>query len=426
MAQAQPGQGVGTSDPSSGKVVQATVIPGTFGSLRIRPFRWFWSANVGFFAAMQMQQVAQGWLVYEMTGDPLKLGGVSAATGVAMLVCSLFGGVLADRLVKRDLLLFTQASLGTIALVVGVLIATHQIQYWHLLAAALGSGAIFSFNMPARQALVAEIVGEKQLGNAVALNSSGMNLMRMGGTAIAGALLEVIGPAGVYFVMVGCYVFVITMMLMVPRIAVAPRRAKVSVLDDLREGFVYLFAAPIILTLIGAEFVLVLVGMPYQMLLPVFARDVLEVGPSGLGAMLSAVGIGALVGSLTIAALSRAPRRGAMLLGAGVLFGVALVGFAASPSFILAVVCLGFVGIGSSAYMALNNALVMGVVSPTVRGRVMSVYMFTFGLQPLGTMPLSAIASAFGAPVAVAIGGTILATAMSSIAAFRPAIRRLT
>lgn len=425
MQQGLPGPSSipGIPQVSSAPAVTPTV--STFGSLAVPGFRWFWLANVGFFGAMQMQTVAQGWIVYEMTGDPLSLGGISAAMGVPMLVCSLFGGVLADRVVKRDLLMVTQASLGTITLVVAALIAAGLIQYWHLLAAAVVSGIIFSFNMPSRQALIPELVGDRMLANAVAINSSGMNLMRMAGPAIAGVLLSAIGAAGVYFVMVGCYVFVIAMMLMVPRTQVGRGRIHAPVLDALREGVVYLFHAPVVLTLIGAEFVLVLAGMSYQTLLPVFARDVLEVGPSGLGALFSAVGVGALIGSMAVAALARLPRRGAMLLGSGVLFGAGLIGFALSSSFVLALSFLGLVGVGSSAYMALNNGLVMGIVAPAMRGRIMSVYLFTFGLQPLGTVPLSAIAAAFGAPLAVGLGGAILAATMSSLAIFRPSVRRL-
>jgi MFS family permease len=387
-------------------------------------FRWLWLANTGFFAAMQMQQVAQGWLVYEMTGDPLSLGGVSAGTGIAMLVCSLFGGVLADRVVKRDLLIVTQACLALIALTIGALVVTGVIQYWHMLVASVVSGVVFAFNLPARQSIVPEVVGDKYLANAIALNASGMNLMRIAAPALAGGLLVAIGASGVYFSMMACYVFVVAMMLLVPRTRPS-RTGRASVAADLREAARYLAGAPTVVALIGAEFVLVLVGMPYQMLLPVFAKDVFAVGPSGLGALLSAVGVGSLVGSLAVASLSRVRRRGLMLLGAGALFGIGLVGFALAPDIVVATICLGLAGIGNSAYFALNNALVMGIVDNAMRGRVMSVYGFTFGLQPLGAVPLSAIAGSLGAPVAVAVGGSLLVVGMVAFAVGRPAIRRL-
>jgi MFS family permease len=402
-----------------------TFHPGTFGALRIPPFRWLWAANLGFFAAQQMQTVVQGWLVYDMTGDPLSLGGISAASGFSMVVCSLFGGVVADRLVKRDLLVATQISLGIIALIIGALIASGEIRYWHLLVSALFSGAIFAFNMPSRQAIIPEIVGDRQLANAIALNASGMNLMRIGGPALAGAALAVISPAGVYFLMAGCYIFVVAMMLMVPRTKPFMGRRQVGVFADLRAGIVYLLAAPIVLTLIGAEFVLVVAGMPYQTLMPVFASDVLQVGPDGLGWLFSACGFGALVGSLGIASLARRPIRGRLLLGSGALFGVGLLGLTLSDSFVFSLFCLALLGAGNSSYFALNNGLVMGMVAPEMRGRVMSVYGFTFGLQPLGTVPLSAIAAASGAPAAYGVGGLTLVLAMAAVAFRAPAVRRL-
>ena len=413
------------NQPPQPAVRQIPFHPGTFGALRIPTYRWFWLANLGFFAAQQMQVVVQGWLVYDMTGDPLSLGGISAATGIAMVVCSLFGGVVADRVVKRDLLLVTQISLGVITLVIGGLIALGEIQYWHLVVSALLSGAIFAFNMPARQAIMPEIVGERQLTNAIALNASGMNLMRIGGPALAGAALAAISPAGVYFLMAIAYVFVVAMMLVVPRTKPESGRVRTGVLTDLRVGMVYLFAAPVVLTLIGAEFVLVVAGMPYQILMPVFARDVLAVGPDGLGGLFSACGVGALIGSLAVASLARQPIRGWLLIGSGALFGVGLLGLTISNSYLTALICLAVLGAGNSAYFALNNGLVMGIVPPEMRGRVMSVYGFTFGLQPLGTVPLSAIAGSFGVAAAYGLGGVILTAAMVAVAVLAPSVRRL-
>ena len=421
--------------PSLGPSPEVSVPPGrigsiqaglktTFDSVNLPAFRWLWLANTGFFAAMQMQQVAQGWLVYELTGDPLSLGGVSAGTGIAMLVCSLFGGVLADRVVKRDLLIVTQIALALIAASIAGLIVTGQVQYWHMLVGSIVSGIVFSFNLPARQSLVPEVVGERHLANAVALNASGMNLMRIAAPAFAGLLLAAIGAGGVYLSMVACYAFVVAMMMLVPRML--PRKSgRASVVADLREAGAYLVANPTVVTLIGAEFLLVLLGMPYQTLLPIFAKDVFAVGPSGLGALLSAVGIGSLVGSLAVASLARWPHRGLLLLSSGLLFGLGLLGFALSPTIVSATLCLGVAGIGNSAYFALNNALVMGIVDARMRGRVMSVYGFTFGLQPLGTVPLSAIAGSYGAPVAVGLASTLLVVGMVLVLTLRPTIRRL-
>jgi predicted MFS family arabinose efflux permease len=252
-----------------------------------------------------------------------------------------------------------------------------------------------------------------------------MNLTRIAGPAFAGAALAVVSAAGVYFLMAGCYIFVIAMLLMIPRTKPRVGRRQLGVIADLRAGIVYLFAAPIVMTLIGAEFVLVVAGMPYQTLMPVFARDELLVGPDGLGWLFSAAGLGALVGSLAVASLARSSIRGRLLIGSGALFGLGLLGLTFSDSFTLALVFLGLLGAGNSAYFALNNGLVMGMVTPEMRGRVMSVYGFTFGLQPLGTVPLSAIAGAFGSPAAYGVGGGVLVAAMAGVAFLAPAVRRL-
>lgn len=405
--------------------VSTRMLPGTLSSFAIRPYRWYWTANVGFFAANSMQQVGQGWLVYDMTGDALALGGVSAAMGIAMVICSLLGGVIADRVVKRDLMIVTQIGLAFASLAMALLIEYGLVRYWHALVASMLTGGLMAFNMPARQSIVPDIVGDRQMANAVALNSSGMNLMRIAGPAIAGFAIELAGIGGVYFFMSLCYVFVVIMMIGVPRIPARPGQGKMSVISDVRSCFKYIFGLPVLMMLIGAEFVLVLVGMPYQILMPIVARDVLQVGASGLGMLLSAVGIGALVGSLAVATLVKLPHRGWMLLGAGTAFGAGLIGLASASSFEVALISLGIMGIGNASYFALNNGLVMEMVAREMRGRVMSVYMFTFGLQPLGAMPLSAIAGAFGAPLALAIGGSILTLGMVLIGLTRPAVRRL-
>lgn len=396
-----------------------------FSSLRNRNYRWLWIGMLGSFNSMQMQTVVQGWLVYQLTGSSVALGLVSAASGLPMLIFSLFGGVLADRVEKRNLLLATQSTVGVIACVIATLIATNNISFWHVLVASALSGTVFSFNMPGRQALIAELVDGKDLMNAIALNSVGMNLTRILSPALAGALLAVIGIAGVYYLVVVSYICVVATLLMIPTGRKAVQKRSFTITGDLKEGLLAVRDTPNVFALMMIAFVPVIIAMPYQMLMPVFAADVLDVGPGGLGMLMSATGAGALLGSLTIAQVGDFRRKGLLLFAAGIVFGLALIFFAFSGSLWLAMFALLLVGAGSTSYMAVNNTLILTSVPQHLAGRVMSIYMMTWGLMPVGTLPTGALAATVGAPLTVAGGGAILAIFLLIVATMQPHLWRV-
>lgn len=396
-----------------------------FSSLKDHNYRWYWTGALGSFNAMQMQTVAQGWLVYQITDSPVALGLVTAAFGLPTLVLSLFGGVIADRVEKRKLLIVTQGSVAAIGTIIALLIATDTIAFWHLLVGALLTGAVFSFNMPGRQAMIADIVQGKDMMNAVALNSVGMNLTRIASPAIAGVLLGIIGIAGVYYLVVASYLFVVWTLLMIRVKANPAAKKSLGMRADLKEGLNAVRTSPVVFSLLFIAFVPVMVGMPYQMLMPVFAADVFQAGPTGLGMLMSATGVGALAGSLAIASMGDFKRKGLLLFGTGIVFGVALVLFAMSGSFIIAMIALLLVGAGSTGYMAVNNTLILTNTPQHLTGRVMSIYMMTFGLMPIGTLPAGALAATFGAPLTVAAGGAILASFLLIAAVFQPHIRKI-
>ena len=377
------------------------------GALSNRHFRAYWLGTLAAFAGNQMQFIAQGWLVYTLTGSALALGGLSAAIGVAMVLFSLLGGALADRLEKRNLIVATQIANGAIALVVGVLVLSGQIAYWHLIVASLGMGAIFALGMPGRQVFVSEIVGEETLVNAIALNSAGMNVTRIAAPALAGVLLTSIGVGGIYLLTVGCFVVAVVMMLQVPKSQVR-QKGGASILASVAAGLAYVWKQPILLPLIVWSGLLGMFGMSYQSLLPVFATVVLDVGATGYGALNAAAGLGALVGSLVIASLGDFQRKGAFQAGAALLMAVALVAFSASTTLAPALVTLAVVGAMNTAFMAVNNAALQLASAPAMRGRVMSVGMMSFGLMPLGALPAGAAADAYGAPLAVGVSAVLL------------------
>jgi len=380
------------------------------------------------FVGLQMQMLAQNYLIYDMTGRALVIGYVSAASGGSILLLSLLGGAIADRAGKRNLLAMTQAAIAIFTLVLAVLISTGAIEVWHLMAGAILIGVTAAFNMPARQSFVPELVGKRELMNALALTAGGMNLSRVAAPALAGVLIAMVGVGTVYYIKTAAYVVFVIILLMIPVMGHASSQSRTSVLGAMREGLVYIKHNRVILTLLVMALVPVAFGMPYVFLLPVFQKDVLNVGASGLGYLMSATGVGAVVGALFVASLGDFKRKGLLLLAAGVAFGISLVLFAflsSMGSFPLALASLFLVGAAGAAYMATNNTLVQSNVPDEVRGRVMGLYMMTFGLTSLGTLPAGAIADSLGAPVAVGAGGVVITLFVAAVALKRSPVRNL-
>jgi len=400
----------------------------TFISLGNRNFRLYWIGMFISFMGLQMQMLAQNYLVYDMTGRALVIGYVSAASGGSILLLSLLGGAIADRAAKRNLLATTQVAIAVLTLVLALLISTGAIEVWHLMVGATLIGVIAAFNMPARQSFVPELVGRRELMNALALTAGGMNLSRVAAPALAGVLIALVGVAAVYYIKTAAYAIFVIMLLMIPVMGHTSSESRTSVLSSMKEGLVYIKRNRVILTLLIMALVPVVFGMPYVFLLPVFQKDVLNVGASGLGYLMSATGVGAVVGALLIASLGDFKRKGLLLLASGIAFGTALVLFAflsSTGSFPLALTSLFLVGATGSTYMATNNILVQSKVPDDVRGRVMGLYMMTFGLNSFGTLPAGAIADSLGAPLAVGGGGAIIALFVAGVALTKSTVRNL-
>lgn len=396
-----------------------------FSALRDRNFRWYWIGMLAAFNAMQMQIVARGWLVYTMTDSSFALGLVTAGFGVSMFVFSLYGGAIADRVDKRNLMVITRAGTGVISLIITILIALGRIQLWHLVVSSLVSGVFFAFNMPGRQAFVMELVGKESLLNAIALNSIALNICRIASPALAGVLIKFIGLTGVYWVISFSNIMVVLTLLMIPPGKAEKPATRTPLFKDVMEGLGYVRDNRIILLLLLLGFIPIITAMPYQLLMPVFAKTVFQAGETGLGLLMSAVGLGALAGSSLLAFLGDVRRKGLIQIFAGFIFGGFLVLFALSPSIIPALVFLLIAGIGSSIYMTLNNTLVMTNTPEELMGRVMSIYLMTFGLMPLAALPAGALADIIGAPYTVAGGAAILFVFILFISVFTPQIRHL-
>lgn len=396
----------------------------TFDALRDRNFRWLWVGQLASSATFQMGGVAQGWLVYQLTGSAFALGWVGSGWSVSTLLLSLYGGALADRMEKRDLLIWARLAMILNTLTIALLISTGAIQIWHLVVNSFLSGVLFSFLMPANQALVSELVDREALLNAVSLNSVGMGLMGIFSASLAGYLVEAVGVAGAYYAMVGFYLMALFSLMKLPRTG-RGERSRDSVWADLREGVRYIGTHSIIQALLGLVLARVLFGMPYRTFMPKFAQEVMGLDASGLGVLMAAPGVGALISSLTTASLGDFQGKGKLLLTSGVIMGGSLFLFVNTSYFALILLFLGLVGGASNASMVMNNTLIQANCHSRLRGRVMSVYMMMWGLMPLGTLPAGAIADRMGVPFVVGLEGGLLALIFLGIGWLWPRMRRL-
>lgn len=399
-----------------------------FVSLRNRNFRLFTIGSLISATALQMQQLAQNYLVYELTGQAMAIGYVSASIGIALLFSSLAGGIAADRLPKRNLMMIGQLGIGVFALFIGVMITMGLIQVWHIVVSSIGIGIVAGFTMPARQSYVPDLVGETNLLNALALNAGVMNMTRIGGPALAGILIGMIGVGPIYYMKFAAYGIFVVILLLIPVTGKAVVSGSRSLLGDALDGLRYLRRDRTVLELLIVAIVPVVLAMPYVNFLPVFSKDVFQVGTTGLGIMMAAVGGGAVVGALGIASLGNYKYKGRVLVGSGLGFGATLMLFAFTAgigSFPLSLVALALVGAAGTAYMSLNNALVLTITPPEMRGRVMGIFMTTFGLMPLGALPMGMLADSIGAPLTVGGFGAATLAFFILVTLFRPSIRRL-
>jgi MFS family permease len=346
-----------------------------------------------------------------MEESPLALGVVSAAVAIPMLVLAPFGGVLADRMERRNLIIWAQALAISSELVILVLLLSDRLQFWHLVMSAGMMGCAFPLIMPARQAIVVTLVGKRGLGSAVALNMSGVNMTRVLGPAIAGFMIPIVAIEGVYMMNLSLYVMALLVMTRVRRVP-PPLEAKASSIgENLVAGFRYVWSNRLILILLVYGLVPLFLAMPFQTLLVVFAEDVWEVGSAGLGILNAAAGIGAVGGSAYIARRDGSAGRLRLMMLSAIAFGGLLAGFSASPWFWPAVGLVFVANIFGSMFGTLNNTAIQLLIPDNIRGRISSFLMMSFSLPLLGTLPVTALAQRLGAPMAVGISSLLAVVA---------------
>ncbi len=377
-------------------------------SLKHRNYKIFFFGQIISLTGTWMQMVAEGWLVYELTKSPLALGIMRFLHTIPVTLFTFYGGVIADRFEKRTILVVTQSFALVLSLLLYFLAVAGNIQIWQVGMIAFGLGVTNAFDIPARQSFVVDMVGKKDLTNAIALNSSVFNSARIVGPAIAGIILSRINVAACFLINSFSYAAVIIGYLLMKLPLKANRADQRNIRSATREAMKWIWQHGEVRTIFILVSMMSLFGMAYTALMPVFAKDILNIGPEGFGWLLTANGIGALVGSFTLAAYGHRIDRGRLSLSGLGIFLVCMIGFAWSRNAWLSGGILVLAGWGMIVFFATSNTLVQGNVSDSLRGRVMGIYSFCFiGLSPFGNFISGAVAKWLQAPVALSLGCSI-------------------
>ena len=394
--------------------------------LAIPDFRWIWLGSFASFTAMNMQMITRGWLVLRLENDsPSALTWAMVSFAAPMAIVSLLGGALSDRVPKKYLIIGSQLGNAALTFTVGMMDATDTIWLGALMALGVLNGSMFALNMPSRQAIISEIVPRDRVMNAVALNNSSMNLTRTFGPALAGILIAFFSTALVFYLVSIVYVFSALSVVRLSASGVYNNSPRKSVIADIKEGLRYSLGDQTLRGLIIMAFMPAMFGFTLFVLMPAWAREQLNVTSFDLGYLMAVMGIGALAGTLGLASLRKLSKRGMVLIVISVIWGFSVVGVALSVEFVSAIFFLIVYGLLNSLYMSLNMTLSQTYASPEMRGRVMSLFMMTFGLMPIGAIPFGEFAEVVGTGQALSISGLVMAGLTLAFAFVYPHFRRI-
>ena len=380
-----------------------------FSALTYRNFRLFWFGQIISLTGTWMHTVGQGWLVLELTNSPFYLGLVGSAASAPILLFSLIGGVTADRLSKRKILLTTQTMLMSLAFTLALLVSTEIVAIWHVLTIAFLIGSINAFDIPTRQSFLIEMVGKENLLNAIALNSTAFNGARIIGPTIAGIIIGYFGLAACFYINALSFLALIIGLLKMQLGSPTIKSARdTGIAEEFKEGLKYIFREPKAYTLIISVGIISFFGFPYITFLPVFAKDILKIGATGLGILMGFAGAGALTGAISLAIRGDFQRKGVLFAVAGITFSTALLILSLSTNTWLSCTMLFLIGWGAINQIATANSLLQLAVHDSIRGRVMSVFTLMFlGMATLGNFAIGSLASYVGTQTALGIGAKL-------------------
>ncbi|HLF79501.1 MAG TPA: MFS transporter [Dehalococcoidia bacterium] len=402
-------------------------LPGgtTLASLAEQEFRWYFAGTLAFFMAMQMQFVLRGYLAYELTDSASALGLVAISITLPMLLVAPVAGVIADRVNKKTLLIVSQTLAAVASFAVTALIVGDWIRFWHLLVISVVTGVVFSFNMPTRAAITPLLVPQHKLMNAISLQAGGQNLTRIFAPALGGLLIAPLGAGWVYGLTGLFFIMAVFSELRLPKHGLSTPSRGTNFLQEFREGLSYVTRDRLLGMLVVSGMLLPLFGFPVQQMLPIFAEDVFHQGPTGLGFLAAMSGLGGLAGAMVSANMDGQPAKGKLMFAGGICMAVFTIAFALAPFFGLAMIFLALSNIGQMLFQTTNNTVIQAQAPPELRGRVNSLMLMSFGLMPLGVLPITALADEVGAPTAVASSSTVLLLTLLLLFALLGAFRNL-
>lgn len=398
----------------------------TTRALRHRNFRLFFIGQIISLIGTWMQTVAQSWLVYRLTGSSALLGSVNFTSQIPIFLLSPLGGVLADRYSRRSIVIATQIASMLLALILAALTLSGAVKVWQIFVLSGLLGIVNAFDIPARQAFLVEMTGRQDLINAIALNSAAFNGARIAGPAVAGILVTLVGEGWCFLANGASYIAVIAGLLLIRVPPFEPSRAKTSALRHVLEGFRFVAKTTPIRALLLLVGLVSLAGMPYSVLMPIFADRVLRAGAEGLGILMGMSGAGALAGALILAARQSVRGLGRWVAISAAVSGGTLIGFAYSPSFWLSASLLAIIGFFMMIQMGSTNTLIQSMTPDRLRGRVLAAYsMMLMGMAPIGALLSGVLAEHIGAPATVAVGAIACGIGAAAFAFYLPGIRQV-
>jgi MFS family permease len=415
-----------TSDMAEEEAAEATEVrlPGRMPALHSRSFRLFWFGQMVSLTGTWVQSVAQQWLVLNLTHSAFKLGLVTTVQFTPLLILAILGGAISDRVSKRNLLLVTQIISLFLALILGTLVKTGVVQYWHVLLFAGLLGTVNAFYTPARQAFVPELVDKDALLNAVALNSTIFNASRVIGPALGGVLVASLGLALNFYLNAASFLAVIIALLFIKPRPAPERKEGENLWRNMIEGLQYIAATPRIATILALVGVASLFGLNFTTLMPLFARYVLNVGSTGFGVLMASMGMGSLIGAIALAFVNRGSLARWFIYAGAFTFTAIETVFAFSRVVPLSIALLVIVGFSSTLFTATANTRILSLTPSNLQGRVMSVYSLMFlGMTPFGSLLSGLVAQRFGAPPALAAGAIITFLFTLAVFIYRPTQR---
>jgi MFS family permease len=394
-------------------------------ALRHRNYRLYWYGQLASVLAQNMEGVAQSWLVLELTDSPLLLGLTGLTYAAPTIALTLLGGVIADRADRRRIMILSQGVAAAMFFLLATLIIIERVTLWQVMSLAFLSGCVRAFDRPSRMALLPQMVPREDIPNAVAVGGTIWQLNRLIGPAVAGMLIYWLGIGPTYYFCFLASLVAVCLWLGIRLTASPTAPSTGGVVEHMAEGLNFIRKNEVFYVFIGMTFFNSVFGMSYSILMPVFARSVLDVGSKGFGFLQSAGGAGALIGVLLVAWFSHARGKGRQAILGAIAFGLLLSAFAFSVSFPLSLILALALGVSSQFYMTIISAILQMNLPNELRGRVMGIYGLTWDLMPIGGMIAGTIAEFAGAPMAVAFGGFMVAGMALAVMVFRPNIRRL-